>query len=110
ENDQKAHALIGLNIEQKFYHVVKYTTYSHEAWRALKKEFTTAVNGLKLMLKCQFYDARMTDKETLLKYLDHVVGITEKLYDLGTKTKETETCYKVLSSIPDTYKPITMAC
>jgi len=61
-------------------------------------------------LKCQFYEAQMMDQETLLNYLDRVLAIVNKLQDYGCPTGESEICYKVLSSIPDHYRPITMSC
>ena len=110
ENDDRASALIGLNVSQKFYPVLKGKKSCFQIWNALLAEFTEILNGVKLMLKCQFYKARMQDGETLLKYLDCVLLIVDRLADLGCPTSNSETCYKILSSIPEVYKPITMSC
>src|SRR5689334_17775977 len=67
-------------------------------------------NALKLTLKCQFYEIKMIEKESLVNYVDRVMNIIDKLNDLGCKTEEKEICYKILSSIPEKYKPITLTC
>ena len=67
-------------------------------------------NAIKLNLKSHFYEARMTDKETLVNYIDRITNITDRLLEIGAETEEKEICYKILSSIPERYKPITLSC
>jgi transposase InsO family protein len=110
EDDEKALALIGLSISSKFYSKIGEATTCFQAWHKLKKYFTQVSTGNIMLLKCQFYEARMAPNDSLLGYLDQVVRISERLKGLGSITDEKEICYKVLGSIPKEYNPITMAC
>src|SRR5262249_5972501 len=110
EEDYKASAFIGLNVLSKYYTLIRGARSCREAWNNLRTEFVSVSNGAKLVLKCQFYEARMEEKDTLLSYLDRLVNISDRLEGHGCSTSETEICYKALSSIPEIYRPITMAC
>src|SRR5262249_40890352 len=81
-----------------------------EAWAMLKKDFLETSNSQKLVLKCQYHEAKQGDRESLSKYLDRVVYLEERLRELGVETKQQEVCYKILSSIRDEYRVITMSC
>jgi len=76
----------------------------------IKKEFVGLNNSMKLSLKCQFYEAKMNEKGQLLKYVDRITNITDRLDDIGCYTEEKEICFKILSSIPENYRPITLSC
>lgn len=110
EDDSKCIALIGLCVSERYYQIIKSYTTAYGIWEALKSEFKGFNNANKLQLKCQFYEARMIDKESLSKYVERVTLIVDKLADVGCFTDEHEVCYKILSSIPDTYRPIVLAC
>ncbi len=90
--------------------IIRESTTAHQAWQNINQELASSNNSIMLTLKCQFYEARMTEKETLVNYVDRVMMIIERLNDIGCKTEEKEICYKILSSIPERYKPITLSC
>src|SRR6185437_14669294 len=105
-DDSRCVAIIGLSVSERYIPLIKESKNAFELWTKIKNELSTINNGQKLMLKCQFYDAKMTEKETLIQYLDKVVSICSKLEEIGCKTDESEICYKILSSIPEKYKAI----
>ena len=109
-DDEKCLALLGMHVPQNFYSHITGCTTAYDAWEALRKVFYETSNATKLVLKCQFYDSRMHENETLLKYLDRVLGITNRLQEMGCATQDNEICYKILSSVTEKYKPLTMSC
>lgn len=46
----------------------------------------------------------------MTQYMDRITFIVDKLNRLGFPTADDDVCYKILASIPEKYKPITMAC
>ena len=82
------------------------------AWEleTLKTEAGGSKNATKLSLKCEFYSARMEDREDLSKFVDRVAIIVDKLHDVGCTTSESEVCYKILASLPTSYRSMTLAC
>src|SRR5687767_172921 len=51
----------------------------------------------------------MQRDESLIKFLDRISGIVDKLADIGNIIPQSEICYLVLTSIPEHYAPITMS-
>jgi hypothetical protein len=108
--DKKCISCIGLNVDSKFYPIIRAHKMACDVWKALRANFTSHAGGMVLSLKTSFYKAEMEDgQESLNQYLDRIVLISEKLRELGCPTNEQEICYKVLSSLPDNYKAMTMA-
>jgi hypothetical protein len=109
-NDKKCLAIIGLNVDPKFIPTIRAHKTAAEVWNGLKANFTSQSGGTILSLKTKFYKAELEEgKESLTQYLDRIVLLTEKLKDLGCATQEDEICYKVLSSLPESYNSMTMA-
>ena len=109
-DDEKCVAMIGLSLSDRFITTIKQLTTAYEIWNKIKELASTNNSAMKLTLKCQFYEAKMTEKETLVNYVDRIEQIVEKLDEIGSKTEEKEVCYKILSSIPEKYKPIVLTC
>ena len=109
-DDAKCLAVIGMSVGERFIPIIRECNTAKEAWEAIQTEIAGASNSQKLTLKCQFYDARMSEKESLVMYLDRISGIIDKLREIGCKTDESEVCYKILSSIPEKYKAIQLTC
>ena len=110
KDDSKCLSIIGMSVGERFIPIIRESTTAHQAWQKIEVELAGSNNSTMLTLKCQFYEARMTEKETLVNYVDRVMMIIERLNDIGCKTEEKEICYKILSSIPEKYKPITLSC
>lgn len=110
EDDSKCIATIGLFVAEKFYRKLRECKSAYEAWRILAKEAGGQNNYNKLALKCQFYSIAMEEEEPLLKFVDRVTLITDKLSQIGVATEESEICFKILSALPEEYKPITLSC
>jgi hypothetical protein len=110
EENEKCLALLSLCVDKKYYGLLNKAKNAKSGWESIENEFKNVSSGLKLSLKCEFYKSEMRKRETLSEYLDRVCEIVEKLEKLGCETSESEVCYKVLSSIPDRYRPITMSC
>jgi hypothetical protein len=97
-------------VSERFIPIIRESTTAYQAWQKIEEELAGSNNSTMLTLKCQFYEARMSEKENLVNYVDRVMMIVERLSDIGCKTEEKEICYKILSSIPERYKPITLSC
>ncbi len=110
KDDMKCLSIIGLCVSERFIPIIREATTAYQAWLEIERELAGSNNSTMLTLKCQFYEARMTEKETLVNYVDRVMSIIGRLNDIGCKTEEREICYKILSSIPERYKPITLSC
>jgi len=109
-DDSKAIAIIGLNVSQKYFSTIKNCSSCKEVWISLKKHFSETSNSQILLLKCQFYESRMQNNESLSKYLERIIEIDDKLKNLGVETNEREVCFKVLSSVREEFNAITMMC
>ena len=109
-DDEKCLAVIGMSVGERFIPIIRECKTAHEAWEAIQREIAGASNSQKLTLKCQFYDATMSENESLVMYLDRISRIIDKLKEIGCKTDESEVCYKILSSIPQKYKSIQLTC
>jgi len=109
-DDDKAMAYIGSNVDPKYYSTITNSQSAYEIWKNIAKLFEGVNTANKLSLKVEFYNAKQQSHETLLKYLDRILFITDKLQDIGSKTPEFEICIKVISSISSEYLPIQMAC
>ena len=109
-DDSKAIAIIGLNVSQKYFSTIKNCSSCKEVWISLKKHFAETSNSQILLLKCQFYESRMQNNESLSKYLERIIEIDDKLKNLGVETNEREVCFKVLSSVREEFNAITMMC
>ncbi len=109
-DDEKCLAVIGMSVGERFIPIIRECKTANEAWEAIQREIAGASFSQKLTLKCQFYDARMSEKESLVMYLDRINGIVDKLREIGCKTDESEVCYKILSSISEKYKSIQLSC
>jgi hypothetical protein len=106
---QECIALIGMHVDAKFIPIVKNQKLAHQVWSELKKAFTLQSGAVILNLKTQFYKCHLEAEESLSAYLDRVLLITEKLRGLGCETAETEICFKILSSLSEKYRSMTMA-
>ena len=106
----KACSLIGLHVGNRFQKFVRMTGSAYELWNAILQEFENYNNSNLLELKVKFYEAKMQERESLLDYVDRITLIIENLEAIGCFTEEIEVCYKILSSILDRFKPITMTC
>jgi len=91
EDDEKCMALIGLNVSEKFYGLIRACSNAFEAWNKLKKEFD-GYNAANLLT------------------IDRVMIIIDRLEEIGCETPQKEICYKILSSLPVSYKIITLSC
>src|SRR5262249_16843282 len=109
-DDEKAIAYIGSHVDTKYYSAISEGKSAYLVWEKINKLFEGLNTANKLVLKIEFYNASQQPNESLLKYLDRIILITDKLKDLGWQTPESEICIKVISSIAPEYKPIQMAC
>ena len=110
DDDSKCLALIGLHVSEKYYGKIKQAKNAKEAWDSLKEESGATNMYYILSLKFQFHTCSFGEKETLLKFVDKVTMICDKLRELGVDTEENEVCYKILSHLPDQYKSIALTC
>ena len=109
-DDEKCVAIIGLCLSDRFIITIKQLSSAYQIWNKIKELSSTNNSAMKFSLKVQFYEAKMTEKESLVNYVDRIEQITEKLEEMGSNTEEKEICYKILSSIPEKYKPIVLTC
>ncbi len=94
-DDEKCLAVIGMSVGERLIPIIRECKTAYKAWKAIQREIAGASNSQKLTLKCQFYYARMSEKESLVMYLDRISGITDKLREIGCKTDVSEVCYKI---------------
>jgi hypothetical protein len=78
-DDEKCVAMIGLSLSDRFIITIKQLTTAYEIWNRIKELASTNNSAMKLSLKIQFFDAKMTEKESLVNYVDRVEQIVEKL-------------------------------
>jgi hypothetical protein len=109
EGDSMAQGRIALNVDPKFYELIRSEETAHEAWNALKGYFLDLVLSTKIQLKARFYTALMYEDETLVQYVDRVQAIWEDLKRIGDKTPESEVVYKVIVTVTSKYNFIAMA-
>jgi hypothetical protein len=110
DGDVRALSIIGLNVGNRFQKFIRIATTAHQLWQLLLNEFGSYNCNNLLDLKCKFYEAKMSEKESLLNYVDRINDIIEKLEAIGCVTDDSEVCYKVLSSLPEKYKPLKLTC
>ncbi len=110
ENNEKCSAIIGLSVSDRYTQTIKDSTTPNEIWVKLKALCTTTDRSLKFSLQSQFFEAKMNEKETLINYVDRVVGIVEKLKEIGSTIEEEIICFKILYSLQERYRPIIMTC
>ncbi len=110
ENNEKCMAIIGLSVSDRYTQTIKESTTPKEIWVKLKALCTTTDRSLKFSLQSQFFEAKMNEKETLINYVDRVVGIVEKLKEIGSEIEEEIICFKILYSLQERYRPIIMTC
>ena len=68
-NDPQCQALIGMHVPPHLSGNISSCKTARESWQALKKVFYETSNATKLLLKCQFFEARMKEGENLMTYL-----------------------------------------
>ena len=110
DDDERCLALIALHVNEKYYGKVRQAKTAKEAWDLLRQESGATNMYYILSLKFQFHTCTFGEKETLLKFVDKVTMICDKLRELGVDTDEKEVCYKILSHLPDQYKSIALTC
>jgi len=109
EGDSMARARIAMNVDPKFYNLIKEKRSARSVWVALMNYFTETKMSTKIQLKAKFYTMVMSDKETLVDYVDRVKEVWEKMLALGDEIKEVEVVYKVICTVTKRYDGVMMA-
>src|SRR5215469_9114970 len=103
-------ALIGQCVTFKFVSTVESTENACFLWEKLKEDCKVFKNASEIALKSQFYNIRMFENETPLRFLDRVLELVYKLDCIGSKVEDKEICMRVIASLPEKYSSIKNYC
>lgn len=109
DGDSRTRARIALNVDPKFYELIREKTTAREVWRTLKEYFVESILATKIQLKSRFYTMVMSESESLSEYIDRVKEVWEKLKNLGDLMPEIEVVFKILCTVTKKYEFIMMA-
>lgn len=109
KKDQKAQAIIGLNVEDAQLVYIRGKDTAAEIWNALKfvHEKDTLTNRVSIYKKIAMLKMKESDK--IENHLNEMVGLFQKLEDLGQESDEQWKIGMVFASLPPSYSTLVTA-
>lgn len=77
-----------------------------EMWKILEEDANLGEIGNILSLYNKFFDLKITQKETLVEYIERALMIVEKLKNASEKISETLICYKIINGLSQEYSTL----
>lgn len=109
KKDNKARALIGLNVEKDQLIHIRDKNTAAATWNSLKTihEKDTLTN--KISLYKRIAQIKLKNGENVEQHINQIISMFQKLQDLGSETDEQWKIGMILASLPSTFAPLITA-
>lgn len=105
-NDQKALALIGLNVKDHHLMTIAECNTAKEAWETLEKVYKAKSNARKLQLRRELNSLKKEPSEPITKYVSRAKALQSDLLATGHEVKSCEVAWSVLAGLPKEYETV----
>jgi hypothetical protein len=104
--DQKAFALIGLNLAAQHLPMLKEKKSAHSLWESLENTFRAKSKAKQLILRRELSNLKKGRLEPLSKYFARAKTLSNELATIGCKVDKKELVDYILAGLPDQFDTI----